>query len=216
MRTGNLLFPKDGKAGGSWFAIHENGQTLILLNGAETRHHPQPPYRQSRGLILLELADSNSPLQSFRKIDLAGIEPFTIILLEDGRLHECRWDGNRKYHKNSDAITPHIWSSVTLYSPGIIARRRQWFEDWMDKNPNPGPEEILQFHRFNGDGDKANAILMNRDDRLLTVSITALQLDSKKAGLCYFDLASDQSFRQDLVLKKANPIRYQSQTLEKE
>src|SRR5258708_172671 len=73
MKTGSILFPRDAQAGGSWFAVHENGNALVLLNGALTRHQPAPPYRRSRGLILLELADTVHPLYRFGEMDLLGI-----------------------------------------------------------------------------------------------------------------------------------------------
>ena len=29
--TGAILFPRDGDAGGTWFAVHENGNAVIFL-----------------------------------------------------------------------------------------------------------------------------------------------------------------------------------------
>lgn len=133
--TGRLLYPKDAQAGGSWFALHERGHILVLLNGAFIRHIPQPPYRKSRGLVLLELTDCLSPLDGFLSMALDGIEPFTLILLEGEKLHECRWDGMVKHHLRVSADQPHIWSSVTLYGPGVSEKRRRWFDEWLLKDP---------------------------------------------------------------------------------
>src|SRR5688500_18696780 len=49
----DILFPKDGEAGGSWVASSDSLQ-LCLLNGAFERHIPNPPYRLSRGIVLLD------------------------------------------------------------------------------------------------------------------------------------------------------------------
>src|SRR6185295_19041785 len=106
--------PKDGDAGGTWMAIHENGNAIVFLNGGFTSHTPQPPYRKSRGLILLDLIESTAAYHSFMAINLNNIEPFTAIIWDDGHLFECRWNG-RKYHKQLDPLQPHIWSSATLY-----------------------------------------------------------------------------------------------------
>ena len=43
-----LLFPRDGKAGGSWAGMNEFGHAAVLLNGAFEKHLPKPPYRKSR------------------------------------------------------------------------------------------------------------------------------------------------------------------------
>ena len=184
MTTGRILFPKDSQAGGTWFAVHENGNILVLLNGAKHRHQPAPPYRKSRGLILLELADSDQPLHRFSTTDLREIEPFTLVLQTAGQLHECCWDGSRKYHSRADASLPHIWSSVTLYDAATIARRKTLFEEWLRANPSPDQEKILHFHQFAGDSGASHPSIQlfaaPSDDlpadpgsQVLTVSITS-------------------------------------------
>ena len=78
--SGKILFPKDGDAGGTWTALHNNGTAIILLNGAVSNHIPLPPYRKSRGLILLDLINSISAVETFNKIPLYKIEPFSAIV----------------------------------------------------------------------------------------------------------------------------------------
>lgn len=55
-----LLFPKDTKAGGTWIATARDGRTACLLNGAFEKHKHEPPYRLSRGLVLLDFLDGPS------------------------------------------------------------------------------------------------------------------------------------------------------------
>ena len=200
--TGLMLFPRDGEAGGSWFVVHENGNALVLLNGAWTAHLSKPPYRKSRGLVLLELADNKHPLGAFREMDLDGIEPFTVVLLEGRQLNVVRWDGSEKYEESLDASIPHIWSSVTLYDPAMIDKRRGWFDAWLLENPSPDQDDILRLHQLTGDGDRRYDLLMNRDNRLLTVSITSLQQTSKEALLQYVDIKGQQTSRQRLLFTK--------------
>jgi hypothetical protein len=199
MKTGRILFPRDAQAGGSWFAVHENGNALVLLNGARVRHQPAPPYRRSRGIILLELADTDQPLAHFRKMDLDGIEPFTLVLAEGGLLYECFWDGISAQHSRIDAARPHIWSSVTLYDAAAIAQRRKWFEEWLRENQEPAQDKILEFHQSAGEGDRYNGLLMHRDDHMLTVSISSLQSHPAEGVLRYLDINDrDHADRQDL------------------
>ena len=51
-------YPIDPLHNGTWFAINQHKNILVLLNGAEKKHTYTPPYKKSRGLILLELIDS--------------------------------------------------------------------------------------------------------------------------------------------------------------
>src|ERR1700683_1833329 len=96
LKTGNILFPRDKDAGGTWFAVHENGNAVVLLNGGWRKHIPHPPYRKSRGLILLDIIDSENPLSTFFSSNFTEIEPFTSVLWFMSQLFECRWDGKHK------------------------------------------------------------------------------------------------------------------------
>ena len=58
----NIVFPKDAKAGGTWYAITENANVAILLNGAAEKHQLKSFYRKSRGLILLDIISLDLPI----------------------------------------------------------------------------------------------------------------------------------------------------------
>ena len=58
----NIIFPKDPKAGGTWYAVNQNGSVVVLLNGADEKHVHNPPYTRSRGLVVLEIASSKNTL----------------------------------------------------------------------------------------------------------------------------------------------------------
>lgn len=188
-----LLFPKDGDAGGSWIGINENGYAAVLLNGGFTKHIESPPYRKSRGLIFVEILSADSPLDSFLTADLFRIQPFTMVLVCHTNLHECCWDGFRKHTRVLSQEQPHIWSSVTLYEPDVIAKRECWFAEWLKLHPAPSMEEILLFHRFAGDGDPVNDIRMNRDNRMLTVSITSMEMHPLAGKMTYYDLLANST-----------------------
>src|SRR5688572_12833547 len=95
----NLIFPKDGDAGGTWIAFKENGDAAVLLNGAFICHTSRPPYRISRGVVILDIFTTERPSRTFSKADLLDIEPFTLILFEKSCLYEFRWDGTDRYCK---------------------------------------------------------------------------------------------------------------------
>lgn len=200
--SGNILFPKDGDAGGTWIAAHENGNAIVFLNGGFIAHIPKPPYRKSRGLILTDLIDHPGPYNAFLTIDLHNIEPFTAIIWDDNRLFECRWDGDEKHVSMLDKSKPHIWSSVTLYDPAIIAKRNRWFQEWIGQKKDPSQNDILSFHQFTGDGDSHNDLKMDRG-QVFTVSVTSLSVSGDHALMRYLDLKNDLSFQQELVFEKS-------------
>ena len=197
-----LLFPRDTQAGGSWIAVNANGAAAVLLNGAFVKHIQALPYRKSRGLVLLEIIASNDVLYCWQNIDLENIEPFTVVLWSRGQLYEGRWDGQRKHTAMPDGFKAHTWSSVTLYDLTVRDRRRQWFALWRQQCPQPALEDILQYHSLAGDGDPHNSLCMNRDNRMLTVSITGIQLSPGQCRMEYRDLLNRTADSHHLAFTK--------------
>ncbi|MBK7854135.1 MAG: NRDE family protein [Bacteroidetes bacterium] len=77
-----MVFSKDPKAGGSWFAVDEFANIAVLLNGAAQKHIEQPPYLRSRGLVLIDVISNTNPFDLWEIIPLEKIEPFTLILFK--------------------------------------------------------------------------------------------------------------------------------------
>lgn len=200
--SGKILFPKDADAGGTWIAIHENGNAVVFLNGGRKKHTPHPPYRKSRGLILIDLIEGATPYNSFLAVKLAGIEPFTAIIWDDQHLFECRWDGVQKYSLQLDEKLPHIWSSVTLYDEAVIKKRRNWFDVWIEQNSKPTQKEILHFHQFGGDGDCQNDFRMNREGKVFTVSVTSIAIGQQNATIKYLNLKNDNHSEESITFEK--------------
>ncbi len=193
----DLLFPRDTLAGGAWMAVNRNGAAAVLLNGAFEKHLPQPSYRKSRGLVLLDIIAPDDIYNTWRQIDLQGIEPFTVVLWSNGFLYEGRWDGRQKHTIEPDASIAHTWSSVTLYTEAVIARREQWFAHWRRQHPEPSLQDVVDYHLSGGDGDLQNDLRMNREEKMLTVSITAMELHADQCRVQYLDLQDNTSYKND-------------------
>jgi Transport and Golgi organisation 2 len=200
-KTGFITYPKDAQAGGTWFAVHENGNAAVLLNGAFEKHISQPPYTISRGIVLLEILDSEKPLSSFLQFSMAGaVEPFTLVLWQEQTLYECRWDGATKYYVQKDNRQPHIWSSVTLYDAAVRQKRENWFWQWLQHCQQPQQEDAVKFHQFGGDGDSENDLVMNRSNTLSTVSITSAALGQQKTAMLYNDLPGSNKHSKNIFI----------------
>jgi len=186
--SAKIYFPKDGDKGGSWIAVHENGNAAVLLNGAFKKHSALPPYRLSRGKIFLHIIASEFPMRRFERLSLERIEPFTLVLFERDDLYECRWDGAKKYWRQLKTCQPYIWSSATLYEEEVVKKRESWFSSFLNANPNPSQEDILHFHQFTGDGNKNYDLQMERSELYSTVSITSISLTTDRGQMTYLDL----------------------------
>lgn len=184
----SIVFPKDSKAGGTWIAMSKNNRVVCLLNGAFQKHHHSPPYRKSRGLILLETFDYNNIEDFISHVYLDQIEPFTMILI-DNNLHELRWDGTKKYINQLDFNKPHIWSSATLYDDQISSSKRSKFENWISQNHEISPEMVTWFHGWNN----PEGFLLDREN-VKTVSITSIYHNGFFSEMKYHDLLTGKKF----------------------
>ncbi len=198
-----LLFPRDGEAGGSWVALNENGNAAVLLNGGFVKHVSDGPYKKSRGLSFLEIVAADDIIQSWKRIGLDGIEPFSLIVWNKNQLFQCVWDGHSKQQIQLNARNAYTWSSITLYDSEIQEKRRSWFEAWLKHNPHPGQEAIISYHLHAGDGDTNNDLKMNRGGQMLTVSVTAIAIAANEGALKYFDLLDNSNFIHSLPFTKA-------------
>lgn len=209
-----VCFPKDPQSAGTWVAASSR-LTVCLLNGAFQAHTSRAPYRHSRGLVVLSVFDYPSPAVWFSSYNFTGIEPFTLVIVQSGcneweknhkdchpveQLWEVRWDGRTTHSRQLNPQLPQIWSSVTLYSDEVIARRQQWFGNWLRRHPDRRftVDAIRDFHKQAGAGDEANAVQMNRGNGMQTVSLTSIQHKGDFATMYYEDLLTNTTLHQQL------------------
>ena len=196
----NIIFPKDPKAGGTWFAVDESGTTLVLLNGAHQKHTVKSSYRKSRGLIVLDIISSTSPKDFWTEIDLDNIEPFTLVLFQDNELFQLRWNGNDKDSISLDTEKNHVWSSVTLYSKEIRENRAGWFHSFLHSNAILSKSEMLHFHRYTEEENQENGLVINRKEELKTLSITQSVTEVNKVAILHYDLIANKDFKTSFII----------------
>ncbi len=195
----NIIFPKDPKAGGTWFASDKNGTVLVLLNGAKDKHNVKLPYRKSRGLIVLEVISSLSPKDFWKEIDLENIEPFTMVLFQNKQLFQLRWNGIEKETVSLDPNKNYVWSSSTLYSKDIREIRSNWFFDFIASKPEISEKEMLHFHRHTENENQENGLVINRNDSLKTLSITQSIIEKNKVSIMHYDLIAQKEFSKTFI-----------------
>jgi hypothetical protein len=190
----NVIFPKDRKAGGTWYAVNENSTVLVLLNGAEEKHQLKESYRKSRGLIVLDLISCESVILEWQSIDLSNIEPFTLVLFENAKLYQLRWNETEKTTVELDTSKSHIWSSSTLYPKDIREKRAHWFYNFLDTLPEVDAAELFNFHRYTETQNSEHGLVINRNDTLKTLSITQTVIEKNKVAIHYNDLIAETDF----------------------
>ena len=195
----NVIFPKDPKAGGTWFVVDANGTVLVLLNGADEKHKVELPYRKSRGLIVLDIISSFSPKDFWTEINLENIEPFTLVLFQNKELFQLRWNGIAKESTPLDLNKKYVWSSSTLYSREIREKRSNWFYTFLDLNEKISETEMLHFHRYTEENNQENGLIINRNDEMKTLSITQSVIEKNKVAILHCDLIAKKDYKTSFI-----------------
>jgi len=197
-----LLFPQDAEAKGTWIAISNTNQLVCILNGAFVKHPRQASYRMSRGIMALEFFNYKNALFFFEKFNFEGLEAFTMIIFDNKKLYEFRWDESQKHIKKLDTTEKHIWSSCTLYTPEWQIKRKDWFSIWQKENPNFTHNDILNFHKNGGEGHPNFDMVMQWEDIVRTTSVTSIfnNMKENKMEIRYEDLLKNKI--------KTNSLKY--------
>lgn len=194
-----ITFPKDEVAGGTWIATNNNTKTVCLLNGAFERHQRKESYSRSRGLILLESFSYPAFADFISNVNLNGVEPFTLLLVDAENtleITELRWDESQKHVSKIDATQPHIWSSSTLYDKTTQEQRQKWFQLLLEKHERLNKDLLLKFHLSKHDEDAFNDIVMERANGLQTVSVSQIVMKKGKvATFDYHDLVANKNYQ---------------------
>lgn len=189
-----IIYPKDAKAGGTWFVVDEFGNAIILLNGGKNKHIAKEKYRLSRGIIVLDLIASNSVVSTWKTIDLTDIEPFTLVVLDNKQLFQLQWSGEEKSTDDLDINKTYIWSSSTLYTPEIQQQRANWFAQYMNENKEISSEKMKSFHKNTEPKDAKNGLIINRDNLLKTLSVTQAVISGNSISVKHSDLILDEEY----------------------
>lgn len=185
-----ILLPVDELAGGSWISACENGQVHCLLNGAFEKHKFNPPYKISRGLVLLESLHYQSLKRFKSAYDFKGIQPFTIVAFNSNlnQLEELRFTGKEIVYKTLDHTQPGIWSAAQLYTTENIEFRKKLFHRFLKNHPNSTCNDVMEFHKQTNLTDPDKGFIINRNEKVKTVSVTQVQIEKSKINMSYEDL----------------------------
>ncbi len=197
-----VLAPKDTLGGGTWLGINDYKNVSILLNGGFKKHKLKEQYRKSRGLIVLELLSSKTPMVDWELMNLEEIEPFTLLVWCDKNMFHLVWDGNQKHRFKLDSTVPHIFSSSTLYNTEAQTNRKKLFQNWIATNPDISKRSLLNF--FKSAIDTENGFIINRKEKIKTLSFSFIEINNNtNAELNYYDLQNFTQSSKRISMKKS-------------
>jgi hypothetical protein len=171
------------------------------LNGAADKHEHCPPYNRSRGLVVLEILAAANPFLQWQSIDLNNVEPFTIVLFQQKKLYQLRWNGIDKSTENLAIDKNHIWSSSTLYNSEIRRKRASWFFDFVAGKNKISSEDLLNFHENTHSENSENGLVINRNNVLKTLSITQSIVSENQITLRHKDLLDNKTSEIEINIK---------------
>lgn len=198
--SGKVLAPVDPEGGGTWLGVTATGVVIILLNGGFEKHVRKEHYSKSRGLVVAELLQSEDPMSCWQKMVLDGIEPFTLLMYSEETLQQLVWDGSDKHSILLDDSHPHIFSSSTLYHETARIERKELFTNWINTNPAITSENLFSF--FDANPDHENGFLINRKERVKTLSYSFLTIEKNGvAKIVYHDLVENTTHQCKIEFK---------------
>jgi Transport and Golgi organisation 2 len=193
-----IHYPLDEISGGSWIALADKGRAVCLLNGGFKSFVPNPPYRQSRGVVVRDAALADSMDAFMHDYDLENIAPFTLLVYENNSLIQLVWDGEQKHISSLPVDQPQIWSSVTLYPLHVREWRKSLFEKWIRESVAIDQDSIISFHQV-ANGDPVNDFIMNRNEKVKTLSITSIVMKETTGSMLHLNLA--HSSREEILVE---------------
>lgn len=197
------LFPIDPQGGGTWIGISETGRVASLLNGGAEPYKHQPPYRHSRGKVILDYFNFPDFDAFYNAYNFNELKPFTLLVFEDNIIYELIINASNIRLKELDIKKPQIYSSSSLYTDNSKEERRLIFFEWYYNSQNISQEDALNFHdKFLFEKEKDKSKIWG-DFILNTVSITSIYKTSQAATIYYTDQLNDIQLKKVIKLKNS-------------
>lgn len=161
----SFLAPTDAERGGTWMLVNAHGLSICLLN-----HYPEAlPVKtsnmESRGNLLLNLADCENISEVIKRcasISLISYPPFQLVAIDVTGGMQLTWDGHS--HTTSALNKKGVMLSSSSFRPNaIINTRHKIFNRIVGDISSVSVEQLEAFH-YQRDADTASSVRMSRPD----------------------------------------------------
>ncbi|ANW96964.1 hypothetical protein AXE80_12045 [Wenyingzhuangia fucanilytica] len=195
----SLFYPKDEVAGGTWIGVAEHKRLVCLLNGGFVYHDPTIKFPKSRGVVVKSILTSKNLLNTLNTIDLNGVAPFTLIVVDwnnTSNIYELVWCRKEKKLTELSVEQPYIWSSSTLYTAEVKIQREEWFKKNLLALSADIKQKVLEFHQDENLGNQEISPKMKRDV-VETVSTTMVIKNKEALLMEYHDYVNQEVLQYD-------------------
>lgn len=190
------LAPRDGEAGGTWFAVDGEGHLLCVLNGTEDEP-PSEVAPRSRGLLAFDLAADLRRSACERALTVAlrrdRYRPFVLVHAEPGgpqaSLHLWRWNGITLTAETH--IQPHVEISNRFDQATAERIRRALQQEHLRQHAPPSTAALRRvlwsFHHLHRDVAPAGDVFSPcmHHDRACTRSLALFDSRREHRALFY-------------------------------
>jgi hypothetical protein len=196
-----FIAPRDGDGGGSWIAVNQFRLTLCLLNRYQDGQAEMSGLRTSRGLLLAQLVDGETPAQVQGRLggcDLSRFRPFTLAALAGERKPLfVEWTG-RECLIDSDGQAEIPLTSSSFDTVRVIQARKRHFEELVAASSRIEPSLLYRFHTSHAPARGAYSPCMHRDDAC-TVSFSWIKVTEEAIKFFYYPASPCSAPLDDLI-----------------
>ena len=178
-----LIYARDPRGGGTWFAASTAGFVVALLNHYPAGGFPQGKFARSRGQLVLELATASSADAALGQLELTDwtdFAPCYLFILSHRVTGSIAWDGAML---SSLPDGGHFWTTSAHNSDEIRAWRNKWWTD-QSGSDEMTPAVAASLMRRTQPAEPACGLTMDRSDAR-TLSQIECSLQGKSCRFLY-------------------------------
>jgi hypothetical protein len=193
LNGGCVVYAQDSLQNGTWLVADDRGRVAVLLNGAIKPHVPNPPYRMSRGLLLLDVFEKEDFLTAFHEFDLTGIEPFQMIFISQGSIYQMLWDEQFKHVVQFHDRSSVCFFSSTLYSENHQQEKENWFIKQQSNLDVDYALHLFHLHQRRSNGAEDGCFFLNNSTHL-TKSVSQVVIAQGQSTYRHWQSWNDERF----------------------
>ena len=178
------VYPKDQRAGGSWFGLNSFGLAMGLLNNYQAPHAEGD--LRSRGFLIPQFLQScrqiEDVVRALRNENISQFNPFHLIITDGEFVQSIDWDRQGLEMSEIQEVSRHIWTSSGVRLPEIKRFREAKFMGFAHTD---AASIIRELHLWQDQNAQGDSILMDRDVAH-TKSVCQIALGQSDVSLSYW------------------------------
>ena len=182
--AGDICYPVDGEAKGTWVGVNQQGVAMGLLNRYQ---EPSRDGAVSRGHIIPEALQEGAyehVVAFMKQLQADKHNPFDAVVVSDQGIHHFSWSGREFSFTEYEGVCPFMLSSSSVNLEDTLKYRQESFAQWTEHMGAESP--IESFHLLQIKGMESASVMMSRE-LTHTKSLTQIEVSSANCALAYYD-----------------------------